>query len=217
MKTFVIVVGIFFVGMLGSTRIVYGQPEPKPTTNLVVNGGFEEWRDATEQERKAVDCVQFPDGLWHMVGGTNFALTRDDKVKHGGNCSLRVENKDTKSSVYVIQRIDAEPETRYRIRMWLKGENIDAYHPKGVLVHAVASSYDNKKDPNLWAGNLHYEGKAPSPNTGTFDWKELDFTFDVPLQTRTILIDVELRGAGTMWLDDVEVIKKEKVVTVESF
>jgi len=215
MKKFTIVAGILFFGMLAFTRIVHGQPEPKSSADIVVSGGFEEWREATEQEKKTVACVQFPAG-WMMAGGS-CVLVRDDKAKHGGDCSLRAENKDTKSSVSVVQRMDAAPETRYRFRMWLKGENIDSYQSKGVLVHVMASSTDDRKDTNLWAGKLYYEWKVPSPNSGTFDWKEFVFTFDTPPQTRTIMLYVQLRGSGMMWLDDVEVMEMEKVVKVESY
>ncbi|MFZ2655673.1 MAG: carbohydrate binding domain-containing protein [Victivallales bacterium] len=215
MKKFAIAVGILFFGMLAFTRIVHGQADPKASADIAVNGGFEEWREATGQEKKTVDCVQFPAG-WMMVG-SSCVLVRDDKAKHGGVCSLRAENKDTKSNISVVQRMDAAPETRYRFKMWLKGENIDSYSSKGFFMHVMASSQNDKKDANIWAGNLYYEYKIPSPRTGTFDWKEFVFTFDTPPKTRTILLSVELRGAGTMWLDDVEVMEMEKVIKVESY
>ncbi|MFZ2656031.1 MAG: carbohydrate binding domain-containing protein [Victivallales bacterium] len=215
MKRFAIVAGILFFGMLASTQIVHGQAEPKESADIAVNGGFEEWREATEQEKKTVDCVQFPAG-WMMIG-SSCVLVRDDKAKHGGSSSLRAENKDTRSTVSVVQRMDAAPETRYRFKMWLKGENIDSYQSKGVILHVMASGTDDKKDTGLWTGKLNYEWKVPSPNSGTFDWKEFVFTFDTQPQTRTIMLYVQLRGAGMLWLDDVEVLEMEKIIKVESY
>jgi hypothetical protein len=42
-------------------------------------------------------------------------------------------------------------------------------------------------------------------------------TFDTPVATRSVMLLIELRGAGVVWLDDVQVTRLEKCIEVESF
>ena len=85
---------------------------------------------------------------------------------------MRLGNSNTRTGLCLAQRIDAEPEYRYIVRLWFKGDRIDTYHPKGVIVHVAASSQSDKKDTGLWSGVLRYSAKTTPPNTGTFDWHE---------------------------------------------
>jgi hypothetical protein len=106
---------------------------------------------------------------------------------------------------------------RYLVRLWLRGDQIESANPKGVMVHIAASSESNLSDCNFWAGCLHDAYKRPSPSTGTFDWRELVFTFDAPSGTRSMIVQIDLRGMGTVWIDDFDVAALEKSLQPESY
>lgn len=194
-------------------------PAEAPPQSLAGNGGFEDWQAAPDDLRKTMDCPQVPAG-WSVQPGrdrTSCQVRRDAAVKQGGRFAVRLGNTNTKSGLSIAQRMDAEPEYRYVIRLWLKGDHIDAYHPQGVIVHLAASSQSDKHDTGLWSGVLRHEDKIPSPRSGTFEWQEFVGTCDTPLGTRSLLLLIELRGAGVLWVDDVRVTRLEKCVQVESY
>ena len=187
--------------------------------SLVSNGGFEQWIPAPDNLRKSMDCRQVP-ADWSVQPGQDrvgCSLGNDVSVWRGGRFSVRLGNTNTKSGLSIAQRIDAEPEYRYVIRLWLKGDHIDAYHPKGIVLHAVASSQSDKNDSSLWAGALRTSDKIPASHCGTFDWQQMVCAFDTPVGTRSLMLLVELRGAGVLWDDDVQVIRLEKCKQVESY
>jgi len=204
--------------LMGVARAKADSP-PAGAQSIVNNGGFEDWQAAPEALRKSMDCPRAPTG-WSVQpaqDAKSCSLRRDTANKRGGRFSVRLGNSNTKSGLSLAQRIDAEAECRYVIRLWFKGDHIDAYHPKGVIVHVAASSQSDKHDTGLWSGVLRAADKTAPPNSGTFDWHELVATFDTPLDTRSILLLVELRGAGVLWLDDVQVTRLEKCKQVESY
>ncbi len=187
--------------------------------SIADNGGFEDWQAAPDDLQKSMDCPSVPTG-WSVQPAQDpktCSLRRDTANRRGGRFSARLANTNTRSGLSLAQRIDAEPEYRYVIRVWLKGDHIDAYHPKGVIVHVAASSQSDKHDTGLWSGVLRESGKTSPPNSGTFDWHELVCTFDTPVGTRSLMLFIELRGAGILWLDDVRVTRLEKCKQVESY
>jgi hypothetical protein len=212
--------GILCALLAGAVRAAADSPPAgAPPQAVVANGRFEDWQAAPDNLQKLMDCPQTPAG-WTVqpaADPSGCSLRSDAAVRHGGRFSVRLANTHTRSGLSIAQRIDAEPECRYVIRLWLKGDRIDAYHPKGVIVHAAASSQSDKRDAGLWSGVLRHADKAPAPNSGTFDWHELVCTFDTPAGTRSLLLLVELRGAGVVWLDDVQVTRLEKCIEVESY
>jgi hypothetical protein len=203
----------------GAARAAADSPPAGGAQCIVHNGGFEDWQPAADDLQKSMDCPQVPTG-WSVLpapGRASRWLHSDAAVKHGGRFSVRLGNTDTKSGLSIAQRLDAEPEYRYIVRLWIKGEHIDAYHPKGIIVHVAASSQSDKHDAGLWSGVLRHSDKIPSPHCGTFDWHEMVCTFDTPVATRSLMLLVELRGAGVVWLDDVRVTRLEKCLEVESY
>ena len=91
------------------------------------------------------------------------SLHRDAAIHRGGSDSVRLGNTNTKSGISIAQRIDAEPQYRYVVRLRLKGDHVDEYHPKGVVVHVAASTQDDKRDAGFWSGVLRESGKSPAP------------------------------------------------------
>ncbi len=206
--------------LMGAARAKADSPSTGANGQSIVNnGGFENWQAAPDDLRKSMDCSRVPTG-WSVQPAQDpksCSLRRDAANQRGGRFSVRLGNTNTKNGLSLAQRIDAEPEYRYLIRLWFKGDHIDAYHPKGVIVHVAASSQADKNDTGLWSGVLRESGKTSPPNCGTFDWHELVCTFDTPVNTRSILLLVELRGAGVLWLDDVRATRLEKCKQVESY
>jgi hypothetical protein len=196
-----------------------GSPPAGSSRSIIDNGGFEQWEAAPGDLRKSMDCPQLP-ARWSVLprdDRKSYSVHRDAVCKHGGSFSVRLGNTATKGNLSLVQRTGAEPEYRYVVRLWLKGDHIDAYHPLGVIVHVVASSQSDKHDTGLWSGMLRHSDRTDPPNSGTFDWREFVCTFDTPVDTRSILVLVELRGAGVAWVDDVSVRRLEKCKQVESY
>jgi len=200
--------------------------DPGTAANPVENGGFEKWTPASKQVQGTNWCPRLPDGLpdgWpipNVIGRSDqsAAIGLDAKVHHGGDRSLRMENGNPFSTVELTQSVSVEPNTRYQIRMWVKGEAVS--RSGGAVVHIVGSSDNSKTNRNLWGGSITGMDwyKSPSPNNGTFDWAEHVFTLDALPTTRAFKISLELRNAsGTLWYDDVQVIRIEKIVPVESY
>ena len=216
----VLIAGLCAIMLVGGAWA--NEPAPPGGTDaksIVLNGGFEEWQAAAASDAKSMDCPQSPTG-WSMLPGPEHpicSVTRDATIKHAGAFSIRLTNTNTKSHLAIGQRLAAEPEYRYIVRAWFKGDRIDAYHPKGAILHLVASSSGDMKDTGLWAGNLRAADKSPVPHTGTFDWTELVCTCDTPVGAQSIMLLVEVRGAGTLWLDDIQVTRLEKCKQVESY
>ncbi len=193
-------------------------PDAVSPANVAVNGGFEEWGEAPGKPQDGAASPQTPDGMpsaW-LPCSTTGVIARDATVKHGGAHAVRIENTDVKAAVGVVQCVDVEPDTRYRINVWLKGENVSA--TGGAMILVIGSSDANKADRNIWTGACSDVYKQPSPCNGTFEWKMFAFTVDMPAKAKALRMLLELRGAsGTLWFDDVEVLRREKIQHVESY
>ncbi len=208
----------------------------KASDNSAANGSFEKWRDLTsmekrvlirsekltEKEQSIIDALQWPENWWVGFSGKQWrqglldtSITIDKNVKQDGNCALRIENKNHDISLVLCQRFDAEPDTRYQLKMWIKGENIDIYHPNGLILNIISSG-KFEQDNNVWAKKLKIDTQYPAHRKKTFDWLEFTATFDTPAQTKSVVLILELRGAGILWIDDVRATKQEKITPVES-
>ena len=194
-------------------------PAAPAPASAVGNGDFSQWENPPAWLPPKMDCTQVPTG-WFIVPAEPAhasALARDIEVKHAGDCSLRLSNTNTNSGVSVAQRVPVQDEMRYVIRLWVKGEKIDDYYPKGVNVLLVPSSSDNMKDGNGWAGNLGESYKPPPSVRGSFDWCQLVATIDMPKGAKTMFMTIFLGGAGTFWVSEVSLTPLEKCLQVESY
>ena len=194
-------------------------PAPPAPASAVVNGDFSQWENAPAWLPPKMDGTQVPTGwmLWPAEPAHASALARDAAIKHAGDCSLRWSNTNSSSSVELAQRVPVEEEERYVIRMWVKGEKIDDYHPQGVGMLLVPSSTADLRDSNGWAGNLGESYKSPPSARGTFDWCQLVATIDMPKGAKTMMLRIFMRGAGTVWLSEVSLTPLEKCLQVESY
>ena len=205
--------GILAAGVHADTA-----PPPAPAS-AVANGDFSQWQDAPAALQAKLTCTQVPTGWFIMPAEPAHAasLARDTEIKHAGDCSLRFSNTNSSSSVELAQRLPVEEEERYTLRMWVKGEKIDDYHPQGVNVLVVPSSTADLRDGGGWTGNLGESYKSPPSSRGTFDWCQLVATIDMPKGAKTMMLRIFMRGAGTVWVDGVELTPLEKCLQVESY
>jgi hypothetical protein len=206
-------------------RAVGGDRLAAAAANLLPNPGFEVWVPAGRQK----GWPAIPDGVpqdWR-VGQTAYeqgrdedfpvqgTVARDTAIKHGGEAALRIENGLTTDITDVICRqFPVEPNTIYRFRVWVRGEEIVA-NPNdgcGVLVWCHTRPIED-----LWK-NVTTLNKPPDPRTGTFDWLRFAWRIETPPDAHFMDIVLRLRRAsGKVWYDDAELEAVGKITVVETY
>lgn len=132
-----------------------------------------------------------------------FEASIDGKVKHSGERSLRVTFKGFAKAalVNVLQTVVVEPNKRYRLRVWVRTENLKS--AGGPLIDIV-----NANDDQLIVRSSAFPA-------GTNDWQEVDVDFTTPqncngISIRTGRVDCG-EGcpiSGTFWYDDFELSRQ---------
>jgi len=77
---------------------------------------------------------------------------------------------------------------RYRVRAWVKAENVQGF--AGWYIHVGNREQSMMIAPTLSAGD------------GTFDWKQVSLEFTVPATADRMSLGTMLRGTGTVWFDN---------------
>ena len=191
--------------------------------NLVTNPGFEVWAASTSFGTPAAitDAGMLP-AQWlaspetqapkDNPGTYTGAIHKDATVKHSGNASLRLESGRGCDIIGAMQWVNLEPNTKYDITFWYKGDNIQVDGDGGVLVWAV---FGPKAD--YW-NHMTFNPTHPAVHDGTFDWTKGQFTIDTKDTTSQMILTLQLRRAtGKLWYDDIQVTKAGAVTTVPSF
>lgn len=155
-------------------------PEPAPS-----NGGFEMWQ--TE--------VFLPG--WSCLRGT---ISRDDREKHSGQFSLRLQGQDESAATQVKQLIPVDGKAlavgkTYRVRLWLKCSGVQ----QGSAVNIATYDKEIDTDWRQWKSTGQWPIEMPQ-ETG---WAEKSITFAIPQGSRGVDLCFNLRGKGRVWLDDV--------------
>jgi hypothetical protein len=139
-------------------------------------------------------------------------IYRDDAVKHGGKSSVRFETGLPTDIDSLYQMIPVEPNTRYKISVWVKGENLVSNDRDGVRIWAnygPATDYWKLQTPS---------SVAPTVHDGTFDWEPIEVTVNTNKDAALLVVNIQLRRAsGKAWFDDVAIAKLGPVAKVESF
>ena len=130
----------------------------------------------------------------------------DDRPHSGSKCVTTVVRPGAAPSWIATRQtgIAAIPGAKYRLRAWVRAENVQGN--AGWYVHA-----GNEADPMMI-------GPVFSAGGGTYDWREIEAEFVVPPEATTLSVGTVLRGTGQAWFDDVslEVIGDSPwTVTVE--
>lgn len=152
------------------------------------NLGFEQVNDAS--------VIPKP---WFQWGNENYKLSLDSVIKHSGKYAMRIEpNGELKSedfgSVDVAIPADYEGDD-IEVRAYIKFEN--TVNPIGLLL---------REDGTNGTGILEFNNMMGKMIKGTKDWTL--YKVKLPLRTaaKTIYIGAILKGPGTLWVDDFEVL-----------
>jgi hypothetical protein len=209
---------------------------PTPSQrNLLENGGFETWRKLdtnTLQQAEIAGLRLEPAGStpagWLPCRETfkdqkpTATLALDEKVKHSGERSVRIENRDMRDITYARYSTEPfaagsqdprniRPNRRYAIRWWVRGQKIDPAGTGPILMMHIASTKEGK----TYGTPTSEEANLPK---GTFDWQPREFTFITDPYARWFTFTLQLRWTtGTVWYDDVELVDLGAVVNVETY
>ncbi|MHB9023814.1 MAG: hypothetical protein ACYC7E_06500 [Armatimonadota bacterium] len=183
------------------------------TPNLLANGGFEGWGPQTDSAGRYQPTLTAGSSLGWVCRQGRFeegdlpikgSVSRDAAVKHGGAFSARIENGLTTdfTEIALPVLLPARPSAKYRLRCWIKGENI-TLNPKdgaGVTVYVNSGPPAPK-----YSTNVKYTSKRPENPSGSFDWTPFEFIVETNADAGQIVVSLQLRRAsGTLWFDDVE-------------
>jgi len=162
--------------------------QPSPALR---NGGFEQWSGGA------------PDGWSRIVepaGRKSAGLLRcDEEVRHGGKCSLRIENPNSDEVMRVAQTIGVGEYERevgghgpevgktYRLSLWFKAAELQK--PGKVSIEA----FDAEGEAT---------GSWEIPVTRCDDWRRGEVAFTVPEHTARAQVVLQAAGACKVWFDD---------------
>jgi len=152
------------------------------------NPGFEQ----------AMDTARSLPQIWHIkkIAGYNFSL--DDKEKHSGNNSLKIQNNSNP--------VDFSPFSQY--------VSVNTNHPKKIIISAWIKSDNTKNTPGLWCQVRDRTDKTIGFNslqvsnvidTGTYNWKKYSITLLIDTNAKGLVAGGFLMGEGTLWFDDMEI------------
>lgn len=159
----------------------------------ITNASFERGLGGSERSRFT----------WQVVRGIQkLDISSDTNVKRDGARSVRVSFRgyEQPELANLSQIVVVEPSKKYRLRFWLRTENLKSAGPPLL---EIVSANDNRPI-----------AKTPPFGTGSNDWQEivLDFTTPENCNAVTVRTARQFCGAGcpltgTFWYDDFELQK----------
>ncbi|MEK6794301.1 MAG: hypothetical protein AABZ39_05970 [Spirochaetota bacterium] len=171
--------------------------------SILTNGGFEIWQPFTgtvSARTPTLPDTMLPNG-WTAAQEKPGGAVRKSSTAADGTYSILIENREaTITSVETM--VGALPNTKYRIRLTVKGENISS--TDGVYVwHNTGPASD------FWNKQNRKSTVVPG-SSGTFDWKEFSSTFETASDTAVVRFVLQLRNtSGKAWFDNVTLIREE--------
>lgn len=188
--------------------------------NLLLQGGREDFVEG--EPSPTAPTLNLPDGmpiggLLHfypnkLVGGVvedadAYTLARDTEIKHSGESSLRIEgNKNTCDLGVHFGPTTIEPGNRYKITVWLRGENITLAPSLNSKFAGVVVLWQAGTKTSYWGNDDQMHGRVDLPENlreGTFDWTPVEFEVDAKDDTTALGFRVILQAAtGKLWVDD---------------
>ncbi|MEK6899991.1 MAG: carbohydrate binding domain-containing protein, partial [Nanoarchaeota archaeon] len=144
-----------------------------------------------------------------QAANTKLALFElDDTIKHSGSRSLKISAPDaTYSGVMslITGAVGVQPGTEYTLSFWVKGQGLVSTTGHTAIVQKTAKELP---DGGLSQSNsVYWFTLFP---TSTYDWQHVVQTFTVPLGQDAMWVSILFQdGAGTVWLDDVEVMPSQ--------
>ena len=217
---------LLWLGVLGIIAAgAWADGTAAPAVNLLPNPGFETWAPAARQK----NWPAIPDGIpqdW-LVGVSAYeqgrdkswplqgTVARDTAIKHGGEASLRIENGLTTDITDVIcTMFPVEPQTIYRLRVWVRGENIVLNPNDGA---GALAWYHTRPTRDQWK-DVTWGAQSPEPKQGTFDWTRFSWRLETNGDAKFMDVVLQLRRAsGKLWYDDAELVEVGKITPVDTY
>ena len=228
LAAFVLAASLAWAGEEGAAPVASPQ-------NLLENGGFETWRPLDPNLARQVKAAGLrlepadsaPAGYlpWREAykdQQPTATLAMDEKIKHGGKRSVRMENRDMRDITlvrYSTERFTARPQDphnvrpnrRYALRWWVRGQDIDPTGTGPILMMDIGSAKQGK----AYRTFVSEETTLPK---GTFDWQRREGIFITDAYACWISFTLQLRWTtGTAWYDDVELVDLGPVVNVDTY
>lgn len=167
-----------------------GLPVP-PAKNLIMNGGF-------EQEKILGGGFD-----WRIASVPGAKVSFDQKVAFAGKSSLKIvfDGKENVDFRHVYQFVTLKPDQEYLLSARLKTE-------------AVTTKSGIKLEITGIGGGFH---KSSEALTGDNDWQELSLSWHTPKDIRGGIVRLRREKtakfdrfiAGTVWVDNVQLIEKK--------
>ncbi len=161
----------------------WGVTDFLPARMGVINGGMEE------------GAGDAPAGWAHDVNDAGHVTSWASEGAHGGRRCLKTVVAESAEPTWISTRqiqIGITGGARYVLKAWVKGKDVKG--SAGWYIHV-----GNEKNSQM-LGHITPPIQAPG---GTFDWREISFTFTAPMEATKADIGTVLRGTGTAWFDDV--------------
>jgi hypothetical protein len=173
-------------------RAVNGMLEAVSTAT-VPNGGFE---GSTDNQ---------PDG-WDIQDAIGTRTFIDTNVKRSGSASFRADARDGAMS-RVMTRFAIKPWHHYRMRFWMKAENLSANYVAPIVLDDNNNKVElSSQFLNLPRANPDDRDYLPRPQNFTRDWTEVMVTFNSRDATSLrFALSVFGGTGGSVWWDDVSI------------
>lgn len=175
--------------MIGLALAVFGCAKPPAETvsspdNLLGNAGFE-----------TGDASFAPWVMNIHADPEAYEFALDDTIAREGTFSLRVRKVREEPFASAVQyfRKRQLDQPRYRLSVWLRGENLDS----PTYLHAAFSRF---------GGQFALIDNRDEGLSGTFDWTRLEMEIAMPPQFDSAEIGVSTTGNGVVWIDAVELV-----------
>ncbi len=143
-----------------------------------------------------------PPGWRSAMTDEKHVNARSDTVAHSGGKSVMTTVLEGASPSWVQfgRTFTVQPGSRYVMRCWVKGENIEgSQYGAGFYAHIGPSGNVGRDPKNEWG------------NVGTFNWKQIEMTGVVPDDANTMNFGTVMHATkGTAWFDDVELLFETK-------
>lgn len=136
----------------------------------------------------------FPAG-W--LGNTTVGIVTDDQFVHSGKYSARFDRtaSSTPSFSTITQYIPIDfAGTTIQWRGWIKMQNVGDY----------VALWAREDDAN--ANSVQFATMQGQGVSGTADWQQYSITMPWNFQAKTLYFGFFLSGAGTAWVDDLELL-----------
>jgi len=121
-----------------------------------------------------------------LSGDPDFVIRADSTASHDGITSARIDFASAYSNKYVDlrQNIRASGGTTYAMSAWVRTDGLSS---SGAAYFVLSGDHSQRVE-------------FPA---GTNDWTKLEWTYTQPVGSMTFVMRVLVRGAGTVWVDDV--------------